>query len=163
MPIARSILVDRTVSGLYHCISRCVRRAFLCGDGYDHRRDWIRDRLQELSKVFAIDVAAYSVLSNHFHVVLRNMPDRAASWSAREVVRRWAQIHPSSVLRWAEAALAAAGRVPEPVTDAQAIAIVARDDGRVAVLRDRLSDLSWFMKGGEGIGAAPSLVVRHKR
>jgi hypothetical protein len=63
MPIARSVLVDRTVSGLYHCISRCVRRAFLCGDGYDHRRDWIRDRLQELSKVFAIDVAAYAVIT----------------------------------------------------------------------------------------------------
>ncbi len=31
-------------------------------------------------------------------------------------------------------------------TPNQAIAIVARDDGRVAVLRDRLSDLSWFMK-----------------
>jgi hypothetical protein len=146
MPIPRSVLVDRTVSGLYHCISRCVRRAFLCGDGFDHRRDWIQNRTRELSKIFAIDVGAYAVLSNHFHVVLRNAPERAGSWSARDVVARWARVHPASIREWAEAAPAKSGPRREPLSDADAIALLARDDACVAMLRDRLSDLSWFMR-----------------
>ena len=57
------IVADDEV-GIYHCIARCVRRAFLCGDdpltgkNHDHRKQWIRQRLQELASVFAIDAAA---------------------------------------------------------------------------------------------------------
>jgi hypothetical protein len=37
MAIVRSQLIDTTVAPWYHCISRCVRRAFLLGDG-PHRK-----------------------------------------------------------------------------------------------------------------------------
>jgi len=55
----------------YHCISRCVRRAFLCGEdivtgkSYEHRKQWVADKLSELAKIFAIDVCAYAIMSSH--------------------------------------------------------------------------------------------------
>ena len=60
----------------YHCISRCVRRAFLCGEehftgqSYEHRRGWVEDKLLELAEIFCIDVCPYAVISNHTHLVL---------------------------------------------------------------------------------------------
>ena len=77
--------------GCYHCINRCVRRAYLCGDdpvtgkSFNHRIGWIRDRLQQLAAAFALDVLDYAVLSNHIHVILRNRPDIVAAWSDKEV------------------------------------------------------------------------------
>ena len=52
------------VPGYYHCVSRCVRRAWLCGvddysgKTYEHRRQWVEDRLVELGGVFALGVLA---------------------------------------------------------------------------------------------------------
>jgi hypothetical protein len=65
------------ISPYYHCCSRVVRRAFLCGEyqytgeNYDHRRGWVEAQILKLSKVFAIDVAAFAEMSNHLHVVLQ--------------------------------------------------------------------------------------------
>ena len=71
MATPRSMIVDEAVTPWYHCTSRCVRRAFLCGDGKDHRQAWIEDRLRELVGIFAIDCAGYAVLDNHLHALLR--------------------------------------------------------------------------------------------
>ena len=96
----RREVFEEEVVGCYHCINRCVRRAFLCGDdpitnkSFNHRKAWIRDRLQQLAAAFAIDVLDYAVLSNHFHVVLRNRPDIVAQWSDREVAKRWWRLFP---------------------------------------------------------------------
>ena len=100
MPQARKVIVDESVPQVFHCVSRCVRRAFLCGEdaysgrSYEHRREWVRDRLRELSEQFAVDVCAYAVMSNHLHVVLRTDAERAGDWSAEEVVLRWRSIFP---------------------------------------------------------------------
>jgi REP element-mobilizing transposase RayT len=52
------------------------RRAYLCGEdpvpgeNYEHRKPWVVEKLKELSEVFAIEVCAYGIMSNHYHVIL---------------------------------------------------------------------------------------------
>ena len=71
MTIARKRLVREGKSGVYHCMVRCVRQAYLCGrdhhsgQNYDHRKEWVRSRLEKLSGAYGVDVLAYSVMSNH--------------------------------------------------------------------------------------------------
>ena len=91
----RATLVSLDATPWYHVVSRCVRRAYLCGvdhhsgRDFEYRRGWIVERLEQLAAVFAIDVAAYAVMSNHFHVVLRVDAERALRWDRAEVLRRW--------------------------------------------------------------------------
>ena len=97
---ARKDIVPNGEVGVYHCVNRCVRRAWLCGHDpvtgscYDHRKQWIEDRLEELAGSFAVDVCGFSAMSNHVHVVLRTRPDVAEAWSDEEVARRWWRLFP---------------------------------------------------------------------
>lgn len=142
MTVARREIVEEGVQGVYHCMARCVRRAFLCGqDAYtgrdfEHRKSWVQNRLQTLAGCFGIEVYAYAVMSNHLHVVIRNRPDLAAGWSAEEVATRWLRVFPRR--RTADGGPARPG--------AAEVAAVAGDAARVAELRRRLSSISWFMK-----------------
>ncbi len=76
MPQSRKSQISLVDTSYYHCVSRCVRRSFLCGvdkysgQNYEHRREWVEARLLFLSSVFSIDIAAYAVMSNHCHVVV---------------------------------------------------------------------------------------------
>jgi REP element-mobilizing transposase RayT len=88
----------------YHCVSRCVRRAFLCGfdalthTSYEHRRQWVEERLLWLGEIFALDICAYAVMSNHVHVVLHINAQQSQQWSTEEVVMRWHRLYKGSVL-----------------------------------------------------------------
>ena len=97
MTVARSTLINAQMPGTYHCISRCVRRAFLCGaaangESFEHRKLWIEQRLEFLPQRFAVEIMAYAVMSNHLHVVLRTRPDLAANWAPDAVARAWAAL-----------------------------------------------------------------------
>ena len=75
MVYPRSQLVSDEKPSFYHCVSRCVRRAFLCGrdqvtgKDFEHRRQWIEDRIFKLTESFEGSVYAYAVMSNHCHEV----------------------------------------------------------------------------------------------
>ncbi|MEO8000276.1 MAG: hypothetical protein ABI644_00260, partial [Arenimonas sp.] len=77
MTQARSQLITPDTAGTYHCVQRCVRRAFLCGidhytnQSFEHRRVWVEDRLHLVAECFAVAIHAYAVMSNHLHVVLQ--------------------------------------------------------------------------------------------
>ena len=141
MPQPRERLVSLAATPYYHCISRCVRRAFLCGvdarTGFDfsHRRGWIVERLKELTGIFAIDLCAYAVMSNHYHVVVRVDRETARAWSNVEVAERWLRLFKGPPLIHRLMA-------GEPLAEAEMDAA----DACVETWRTRLHDLSWFMR-----------------
>jgi REP element-mobilizing transposase RayT len=135
MTIARSKLVDLDVTRWYHCISRCVRRAFLLSEGDVDRKQWIEDRLRELAEIFSVSVGGFSVLDNHLHVLVRLDPDVALDWSDEEVVRRWGRLFPPR----------GKNRKPLPALE-DWVQIRLADAAWVARARKRLASMSWFMK-----------------
>ncbi|WP_101676304.1 transposase [Alloalcanivorax mobilis] len=140
MTRARHTHVSLESTPYYHCVCRCVRRAFLCGrdaysgQDYEHRRQWVVERLASLVDAFAIELCAYAVMSNHYHVVIKINRDQAASWSDEEVAERWMRFFkgPSLVALWLDGQSNAAE------------AMRAREI--IATWRARLFDLGWFMK-----------------
>ena len=141
MPKSRKTQVSLEATPYYHCVSRCVRRAFLCGDdsvskqNFDHRRAWIEARMGELAALFAINVCAYSVMSNHYHVVLHVDAEQAAQWDTPAVIERWSGLFslPLLVQRFRDA---------EPLSQAEVDVV----EDIVAEWRARLQDISWFMR-----------------
>ncbi len=141
MPRARNTLISLEDTPYYHCCSRVVRRAFLCGDdkytgkNYDHRRGWVEAQILKLTEVFAIDVAAYAVMSNHLHVVLYIDLETVNRWSDREVVEQWHKLFNGTDLTQKFAK----GDVVEAC-------MVATLKHQIATYRSRLCDISWFMR-----------------
>jgi len=141
MPTPRKNLVSLEATPYYHCIGRCVRRAFLWGvDGfsgqdYSHRKAWVVERLAELSQVFAIDICAYAVMSNHYHLVLHVDVERSKNWSEAEIALRWGSLFvvPPILLKYLNEIQ------HDPVELPVVMAILNK-------LRQRLCDLSWFMR-----------------
>jgi hypothetical protein len=141
MTRARKHLVCLDETPYYHVTSRCVRRAFLCGidrqtgKSYEHRRGWIEDRIRVLSSLFSIELCAYAIMSNHYHLVVRINPDEPAGWSDDEVLSRWTALFRGPVL--VRRFLAGA---PLATVELDTVRTVA------ALYRARLGSLSWFMK-----------------
>ena len=104
----RKELVSIDDTPYYHVVSRCVRRTFLCGidqstgNNYEHRRQWIENRIRLLSSIFAVNICAYSVMSNHIHLTLQLCPDEADAWSVNDVLKRWTSLFkgPYLVQQW---------------------------------------------------------------
>ncbi|TQE99683.1 MAG: transposase [Spiribacter salinus] len=141
MPQARENQISLDATSTYHCISRCVRRQFLCGKDahtgkdFSHRRDWIRARIFELQSIFAIEVCAYAVMSNHAHLVLCVQQDFALDWDDREIARRWLKLFGGKPLVRSFVA-------GEKLSEAQKSAVSAL----LERYRERLFSISWFMR-----------------
>ena len=126
----------------FHLINRCVRRTFLCGrdkrsgKDYSHRKQWIRDRLEELAGIFGIDILGFAVLSNHLHVVVRTRPDVVTSWSDDDVAMRWWRLFPKRRNKQGAAA--------EPTEEE--LNAIRNDTAGLKVRRRRLTDISWLMR-----------------
>ncbi|WP_342655945.1 transposase [Shewanella algae] len=141
MPRPRRTQISLEDTPYYHCCSRVVRRAFLCGDdaysgkNYDHRRGWVESLLFELEAVFAIDVAAFAIMSNHLHLVLHVDIETANRWTDREVLEQWHKLFKGDELtrKFTQGELIEAHEVP-------------RLRHTIAIFRSRLCDISWFMR-----------------
>ncbi|HMB40071.1 MAG TPA: transposase [Wenzhouxiangellaceae bacterium] len=141
MPQARQNQISLDATSTYHCISRCVRRQYLCGvdthtgKDFSHRRDWIRTRIFELQSIFAIDVCAYAVMNNHTHLVLCVQQDVALAWSDKEVAARWLKLFGGKPLVRSYVA-------GEQLSQAQLSAV----SSMIKRYRERLFSISWFMR-----------------
>lgn len=137
----RRTLVSVNETPYYHVVSRCVRRTYLCGKdhtsgrNYEHRRHWIEARIHLLSSIFAIDIYAYAVMSNHYHIVVKLCPEEVDKWTDHEVVERWLSLFkgPLLIQQWTK---------DLPLCEAQQQLV----DQTITLFRKRLTDLSWFMK-----------------
>ena len=141
MTQSRASLISLSDTPYYHCISRCVRRAFLCGEdeftgqNFSHRRQWVAERMHFLADLFNIDICAYAILFNHYHLVLHADVKENQSFSNEEVCQRWCQLYsaPPLVGRWMKQQL------NTQVEQAAALDIIDS-------WRKRLADISWFMR-----------------
>lgn len=97
IPRRRQICLSETC--YYHCISRCVRRAYLCGidalsgRSYQHRREWLEKQLLAQSQAFCIDLVGYAIMSNHYHVIVKVNPELVTSLSDKEILTRWQALY----------------------------------------------------------------------
>lgn len=134
----RSHIAPPDSAGTYHCVQRCVRRAFLCGvdrytgQSFEHRKAWLEFRIHLVGECFATAIEAYAVMSNHLHLVLRIDPAVATTWRDDEVASRWVRLFP-------------------PRDDSDAAVEHKRqrllsNPERIEILRQRLGSLSWLMR-----------------
>lgn len=141
MTLPRASLVRPEATPYYHVISRCVRQQFLCGfdtrtsRDFTHRREWIRARMRQAARAFAINIHAYAIMSNHFHLVVELQPHQVLQWSDTEVIRRWRMAFkgPALLDRFTRGAKLSTGER-------------ARIKMLIPLYRERLGSLSWFMR-----------------
>ncbi|NHO67312.1 transposase [Aestuariicella hydrocarbonica] len=135
----RQQLISPADTPYYHCVSRCVRRAFLCGSdkvtgqSYEHRRQWLEHRIHLLSSIFAIDICAYAVMSNHYHLVVKL--NDSGEWTDHMVLDRWLTLYKGPLLI-------------QRYYNGEALSKVEKEavSQIINVWRQRLQSLSWFMK-----------------
>jgi len=141
MPKPRYAQMSLAATPYYHCMSRVVRKAYLCGidintgESYEHRRQWVEDKLLELGDIFALDICAYAIMFNHYHVVLHINKAQADNWSNDDVIHKWHQLYKGSVLSQSYL---------QGVNLSKAERNALKE--QLEVWRERLMNISWFMK-----------------
>ena len=138
----RCEVFDPNEVSVVHCINRAVRRAMLCGvdrysgKSFEHRRNWVKDRLKHLEKHYGVDVLGYAIMGNHLHCILRNRPDVVKTWSDEEVARRIWFLFPKRKDK--------DGAACEPQQNELNMLMASKP--LLLQYRERLSDISWLMR-----------------
>jgi len=102
MGYRRHKFLDLDSTNYYHCITRCVRRSYLCGidpateKDYNYRKLIIKSLIKLLTSAFSIEICSYAVMCNHIHLVLYVNKSQAESLGKEEVLRRWSLVYPNS-------------------------------------------------------------------
>ena len=128
MTQSRQSQVSLSDTPYYHCISRCVRRAYLCGEdkytekSFEHRRQWVVERMHYLVSLFNIDICAYAIMSNHYQLVLHIDEQQNESLTHEDVCERW--------------------QSEQTTSEAENKAALTIING----WKGRLADISWFMR-----------------
>tara|TARA_R110002110_G_scaffold33533_1_gene114824 strand:+ start:143262 stop:144263 length:1002 start_codon:yes stop_codon:yes gene_type:complete len=132
MTIPRSEQVDLESTKYYHCMNRCVRGSYLCGENtegttdYNQRKNWIVSRIKYLSEIFAIKICAYGVMNNHYHLVLYVDDQQVKNWTDSEVHQQWGKLYPK---------------------DAKQFALGSQEiSKKINIWRERLCSISWYMR-----------------
>lgn len=137
----RNQLISYSDTPYYSITSRCVRRAFLCGEdpltqkSYEYRRQWIEDRMRLLSSLFSLEICAYSIMTNHIHIILKAVPEEANHWNDKDVIRRWLSIFRGPLIAHHYLSGGETSRAEKDTLNSL-----------VKLWRQRLTDISWFMK-----------------
>lgn len=146
MTTARAHVFDPINAAAYHCCSRCVRGAMLCGTDaiisgpLAHRRDWIEGRILDLCDSFAVGLYAWAIMGNHHHLVLVVDPQLPQAWSSEEVAHRWCRLTQIP------------GTTKDPARFEREVSNLLLNADKLEVNRQRLGSLSWFMRSlNEGI------------
>ncbi len=142
MAMPRYSQLDLAETKWYHLVSRCVRRAFLCGvdnnsgKSYEHRRDWVEARMKYLASIFTVDIAAFAILHNHYHIVVRVDDERIWEMPTEEVIRRWSLLYKGPII------IQRYMKQRQSMSEGELLQV----EKLAAEYRTRLCDLSWFMR-----------------
>jgi REP element-mobilizing transposase RayT len=142
MAMPRYSQLDLAETKWYHVVSRCVRRAYLCGHdhnsgiSYEHRRAWVEERMKYLATIFTVDIAAFAIMHNHYHLVVRVDDERIWDMPTEEVIRRWSLLYkgPIIIQRYMQQR--------QSMSQGELLQV----DKLAAEYRTRLCDLFWFMR-----------------
>ena len=132
MPIRRNVFSSLANSFHYHCVSRVVDRNFVFGA---HERDVFRKILRQVEGFSGVRVVTWTILSNHFHVLLEVPPPPAVPLTDDEILARCRSLYSKDgmvAVEW-------------EFEDAQRAGGLALERVRAKYLR-RMWDLSEFMK-----------------
>ncbi|PIE90010.1 MAG: hypothetical protein CR997_08510 [Acidobacteria bacterium] len=148
MAIPRKRQFDKKKINTLHIYNRTVRHAFLMRKNDEDENHCVRksiylNRFKFLLKVFSMESLSYCIMDNHYHLIIRTRPDLVDSWSREEVARRWWQLYPRK--------RDAQGHPAVPTQDELDLVFFDQTgrqtpEQRCEVLRERLADVSWFMK-----------------
>ncbi|MFT5854910.1 MAG: putative transposase [Verrucomicrobiales bacterium] len=128
----RIILPDFRSSSYYHCLSRVVDRRFVFEA---HERDVFRKIMRQVEAFSGVRVLTWTILSNHFHVLLEVPPRPVVELTDDEILDRCRSLYSPDAMVAVEWEFA----------EAQRLGAGALEKLRARFLR-RMFDLSEFMK-----------------
>jgi putative transposase len=132
MPDPRLLIRPTTQPIHYHCISRVVDRNFVFGA---HERDVFRKILRQVEAFSGVRVITWTILSNHFHLLLEVPPAPSAPPTDEEILTRCRSLYSADGMI----------QVEWEFDDARRLGASKLEVVREKYLR-RMWDLSEFMK-----------------